>query len=297
MNDEALSSQRQDVGVVDNFCSPSSVTGSKGLTWVRGDVLGNGSLGSVFKALDQHTGQIFAVKEVRIDGRLDTDLKFKTDLENEVSILQGLEHPHIVSYRGHDYIDGVLFIYLEYMAGGSVAHALAEFGPFDESRICTNSRELLLGLEYLHTQQPVVLHRDIKGANILLGLDCRVKLADFGCSKRTADTLSHSLRGSIPWMAPEVINQSGYGRRSDVWSLGCVVIEMATASHPWGDFDNPMVAMVRIGMSECTPAVPENISDVCQDFIRQCTQRDKNLRPLATSLLQHQFVQDGHETD
>merc|ERR1719238_1555486 len=112
-------------------------------------------------------------------------------------------------------MNSALYIYLEYMAGGSVAHALSEFGSFDESLISMYSRELLLGLDYLHTQQPIVLHRDIKGANILVGLDCRVKLSDFGCSKRTTSTLSKSLRGSIPWMAPEVIQQSGYGRMAE----------------------------------------------------------------------------------
>jgi len=180
------------------------------------------------------------------------------------------------------------------MAGGSVAQVLSQFGRFDETLIQTYARGLLKGLEYLHTREPVVLHRDIKGANILVGLDSRVKLSDFGCSKRTADTLSQSLKGSIPWMAPEVIQQTGYGRRSDIWSFGCVIIEMATAKHPWGSFDNPMAAMVRIGMSQELPPVPACVSKACQSFIVQCTQRDKNLRPLATALLQHEFVQETH---
>merc|ERR1712187_583694 len=271
--------------------SPSAIQGSA-TKWVRGEVLGHGSLGCVFKALDQNTGQIFAVKEVRIDGKLDTDVKFKTSLENEISIYKELKHPHIVSYLGHDYIDHSLYIYLEYMPGGSVAQVLSQLGAFDESLIATYSRELLDGLVYLHTRKPVVLHRVIKGANILVGIDCRVKLSDFGCSKRTADTMSQSWKGSIPWMAPEVIQQTGYGRRSDVWSFGCVIIEMATAKHPWGSFDNPMAAMVRIGMSEERPPLPNCMSEPCQNFIELCTRRDKNLRPLATALLEHEFVRD-----
>merc|ERR1712203_1178810 len=111
------------------------------------------------------------------------------------------------------------------MPGGSLAQVLSQFGPFDESLIATYAHELLEGLEYLHTREPMVLHRDIKGANILVGLDCKVKLADFGCSKRIADTLAFTIRGSIPWMAPEVIIRTGYGKKADIWSLGCVVIE------------------------------------------------------------------------
>jgi len=235
---------------------------------------------------------MFAVKEVRIDKKVESDVKFKTALENEISIYKELQHPNIVSYIGHDYIDNSLYIYLEYMAGGSVSQVLSQFGAFDERLIATYAKQLLDGLVYLHTRQPVVLHRDVKGANILVGVDCGVKLSDFGCSKRTADTMSLSLRGSIPWMAPEVIQQTGYGRRSDVWSLGCVIIEMATGRHPWGVFDNPMAAMMRIGMSDSTPPVPDFVSEACRDFIQQCTQRDKNKRPLANSLVEHEFVRD-----
>lgn len=271
--------------------APDSVKGTY-FTWVKGDMLGQGSLGSVFKALDQGTGQIFAVKEVRIDVRDKADVKFRAALENEIDICKDLKHDRIVSYLGHDTIETRLYIYLEYMPGGSLTQVLSQFGPFEESLIATYTRDLLQGLDYLHTSNPVVLHRDVKGANILVGLDCRVKLSDFGCSKRTADTLSMSLRGSIPWMAPEVIQQTGYGRRSDIWSLGCVVIEMATARHPWGNFDNPMAAMVKIGMSNLTPPLPEVLSDQGKDFISQCTQRDKNQRPLAAMMLEHDLVRD-----
>lgn len=275
----------------ETMTSPGAIKGSVA-TFVKGEILGHGQLGTVYKGLDCRTGQMFAIKEVVIDKKVEADMKYKEALENEISLYEELAHPHIVSYLGHDYINSSLYIYLEYMAGGSVAQVLGQFGKMDEKLIASYARDLLEGLEYLHSGQPSVLHRDIKGANILVGLDCRVKLADFGCSKRTADTMLQSLRGSIPWMAPEVIQQTGYGRRSDVWSFGCVLIEMATAKHPWGHFDNPMAAMVRIGMTDNTPPVPDTLSEVCQDFIRQCTQRDKNQRPHASNLLQHAFVQD-----
>merc|ERR1719382_152080 len=279
------------VGFNDTASSPGAVRGAE-MKWTRGEVLGHGTLGTVFKALDQATGQIFAVKEVRIDRKVDADLKFQAALENEVSIYMELSHPHIVSYLGSENLDGAMYIYLEYMAGGSVAQVLSQFGPLDESLMSSYLRELLEGLEYLHSRQPAVLHRYVKGANILVGLDCKVKLSDFGCSKRAADTMSQSLRGSIPWMAPEVIRQTGYGRRSDVWSLGCVAIEMATARHPWGSFDNPMAAMCRIGMSKETPPLPEKVSQVCRSFIQQCVQRDRELRPHASELLRHEFVRN-----
>merc|ERR1712050_466236 len=139
------------------------------------------------------------------------------------------------------------------------------FGPLEESLIARYMCNLLQGLDYLHTRDPPVLHRDIKGANILVGLDCRVKLSDFGCSKRSAGTAIQTLRGSVPWMAPEVMRQSEYGRKADIWSIGCVLIEMSTASAPWGHFDNCLAAMVRIAMSEETPPVPSRLSSNCRE--------------------------------
>merc|ERR1712151_399208 len=171
---------------------------------------------------------------------------------------------------------------MEYMAGGSLATILLQFGPLDESLIAPYTRDITEGLNYLHTRKPPVLHRDIKGGNILVSLDCHVKLTDFGCSKRTDDSFSKTMRGSIPWMAPEVVVGSGHGRKADVWSLGCVVIEMAAASPPWGKLDNIMQAMRKIGMSKDVPAIPDCLSAAGRGFIEYCVRRDPNQSPKAS---------------
>lgn len=266
------------------------------ISWVRGELLGRGSLGCVWKALNRSSGQMMAVKEVVFDCFDKDEEKFRTSLQNEVAIYKELEHPHIVSYLGNDYLSGRLFIYLEYMPGGSVAQVLSQFGALDEPLVARYLRGLLEGLTYLHTRTPPVLHRDIKGANILVGLDRNVKLSDFGCSKRSNGTMVQTLRGSVPWMAPEVMRQSNYGRKADIWSIGCVVIEMATASAPWGPFDNHLAAMVRIAMSDETPPVPESLSEPCRDIILQCTRRSPDGRPSASQLLEHEFVQGCPDT-
>mmetsp|Transcript_23267 Transcript_23267/g.65099 ORF Transcript_23267/g.65099 Transcript_23267/m.65099 type:complete len:486 (+) Transcript_23267:47-1504(+) len=275
--------------------TPGAVHGSC-KSWTRGEVVGSGSLGTVVSALDHETGQIFAVKEVLISAPNAADVKFREDLEREVGIMQHLKHPHIVRYLGHDYIasHSSLYIYLEYMPGGSVASVLSQFGPLDESLMAVYARELLEGLEYLHTRHPPVVHRDIKGANVLVGIDCKVKLSDFGCSKRTMETMSVTMKGSVPWMAPEVISCTGYGRPADIWSFGCLMIEMGSGNRPWGDFDNMMAACVRIAMSEDTPPVPAGLSPTCHDFIDSCLRREPLIRPTATELLTHELV---HELD
>jgi len=268
-----------------------AVKGTK-FKWVRGEAIGRGSLGLVFQALDQTTGYVMAVKQVFLNCEEDVDAKLKQSLTNEINVLQDLQHPHIVSYLGHDHIDSCLYMYLEYMPGGSMAQVLQTFGAFEESLIADYTRQLLEGLVYLHTRDPPVVHRDIKGANILVGLDGRVKLADFGCSKRSQETMSYTLRGSVPWMAPEVIKHTAYGRSADIWSFGCVIIEMGSAKVPWGRFDNQLAAMVKIGMSKELPPLPDCLSETCQAFIKRCIARDAAARPLATELVDDPFVRD-----
>lgn len=286
-----------DQSVESGVPSPSSEarqTCGQELTWIRGPLIGRGSLGRVFKAVeleDGHlTGRIIAVKEVLINSSDRRDAKFRESLENEVNIMKALKHPHIVEYLGHDYLDECLYLYLEHVPGGSITQALNDFGPLAEGLMASYARQTLEGLEYLHTREPAVIHRDIKGSNILIGDGDTVKLADFGCSKRTDETLTHTMRGSIPWMAPEVLAHARYGRAADLWSFGCVVIEMGTANVPWGRFEHQMAALVKIGLSQETPPLPEQVSSECKDFLNLCVQRDPAERLSATEMLQHPWL-------
>lgn len=124
-----------------------------------------------------------------------------------------------------------LFIIMEYVTGGSIASMLKQFGPFSENLMRKFAFHIISGVVYLHEKS--IIHRDIKGANILVTDQGVAKLADFGCSKRMAGVCTTSLeesmsalKGSVPWMAPEVIKQNRYGRSSDIWSFGATMIEM-----------------------------------------------------------------------
>jgi serine/threonine protein kinase len=290
---------REEVGLLASTMKQTMSAGAavrgRELSWVRGEEIGRGSMAVVFRALDQRSGQVIAVKEVSINPNSAEDQKLRAALENELAICKELRHPRIVSFLGHDNLDSNLFIYVEYMPGGSLAQVITQFGALEESLIQPYTSNIVEGIEYLHNREPPVLHRDIKAANILVGLDCQVKLADFGCSKRMdVDTsLNYTMKGSIPWMAPEVIMRTGYSRPADMWSLGCVVIEMATAKPPWGKFDNAMLAMRMIGMSDRVPTVPQTLSSACQGFIACCVRRDMNARQTAVQALQHEFLQGG----
>jgi len=261
--------------------------------WRKGAQIGQGSYGRVHKAQDRITGQIFAVKEAVVENGSEDDRQYLDRLEEELMICQELRHPNIVSCFGHEHVRDRLCIFLEYVPGGSMAGVLKEFGALSGKMLHSAVQGSLDGLHYLHAHSPPVVHRDIKGANLLVDLKFHVKLADFGCSKRNQETRSFKVVGSVPWMAPEVIlGHVGYGRKADVWSLGCMILEMATAAQPWGSgaFDNLWAAIRRIGMTQDVPPIPEDLPLVCQDFISACVQRLVEQRPTAEQLLHHDFL-------
>eukprot|EP00928_Gymnodinium_smaydae_P012603 TRINITY_DN14574_c0_g1_i3.p1 TRINITY_DN14574_c0_g1~~TRINITY_DN14574_c0_g1_i3.p1 ORF type:complete len:537 (+),score=95.56 TRINITY_DN14574_c0_g1_i3:63-1613(+) len=262
-------------------------------SWRCGSKIGQGSYGAVYKALELEAGMVFAVKKAVVNDCNEEDRKYVEKLSDELEIFRSLRHPNIVSFLGHEVRDGTLCIFMEYVPGGSLAAILSEFGALEGMPLMTATAGMLQGLSYLHTRSPVVVHRDVKSGNVLVDADFNIKLSDFGCSKRCDVSTSFTTQGSIPWMAPEVIVQDGYGRKADIWSLGCTCIELATAELPWGRgaFDNPMNAMRRIGMSNETPPVPEVLPPALRDLIQLTLQREPNERPSASRLLCHDYFQ------
>jgi len=260
--------------------------------WRKGEKIGAGSHGCVFKAQDLSNGHLFVVKENIVN-----DKEYHDRLRRELDICKDLQHRNIVRCLGHEYSERHLLVYLEYASGGSLRCILNEFGSLEEAMMIVAMSGLLEGLEYLHTRSPPVVHRDIKSANVLAGQDFVLKLADFGCSKRDDTTQSFTTTGSVLWMAPEVIRglKGGHGRKADIWSLGCVFIEMATAEKPWGNnaFDNILQAMKHIEGSDESPPIPDTLSSVTRDVISQCLRRDASERPRATDLLAHALFHDA----
>ncbi len=172
-------------------------------------------------------------------------------------------------------------------------------------------------MEYLHSKG--IVHRDIKSANILLDVKGYIKLFDFGCSAQylenstkisstsvgnictnntdaldmnvnNSEEFLDSLKGTLPWMAPEVVCQKKYGKKADVWSLGCTVLEMATGKPPWGKLDNFYQAMIKIGKSNDIPDIPNDISQNLRDFLLVCFRRNPKERPSIKKLKEHIFV-------
>lgn len=251
-------------------------------------MIGQGGFGCVYRAMDLDTLEFFAVKEAVLEEGAARD-----KLDTELNLCRSMHHPNVINYLGHQFTDQHLRIFLEFADGGSIASMLSEFGPLSGAALTKATAGILEGLDYLHTRPVPVVHRDVKGANVLVTKPFHVKLTDFGNSKCDVLTKSFRTTGSVPWMAPEVINQqNGHGRKADVWSFGCTVIEMATAEKPWGNqaFNNIMYAMNHIGNSTATPPVPQEAPNSLQSLIRVCTRRAQEGRPSTTELLSQHLV-------
>ncbi|KAF8320024.1 kinase [Clavulina sp. PMI_390] len=209
-----------------------------------------------------------------------------TALEREIALLKELQHPNIVQYLDSAMDDTHLNIFLEYVPGGSLVTVLRGFGAFAEGLTRTWVKQILSGLLYLHDKN--IIHRDIKGANILIDNKGFAKISDFGISKRTESGNRPSLQGSVFWMAPEVVKQSAHTVKADIWSLGCLVVEMLTGEHPWANLSQ-MQAIFKIG-SSARPELPPDVSKECEDFLQKTFEIDHTKRSSASELLEHPWI-------
>ncbi|XP_059432018.1 mitogen-activated protein kinase kinase kinase 3 [Corylus avellana] len=275
-------------GVVENTTSTQS-------NWKKGRLLGRGTFGHVYLGFNSGSGQMCAIKEVRVASDDQTSRECLKQLNQEINLLSQLSHPNIVRYYGSELGEETLSVYLEYVSGGSIHKLLQEYGPFKEPVIQNYTRQIISGLAYLHGRHTV--HRDIKGANILVDPNGEIKLADFGMAKHiTACSSMLSFKGSPYWMAPEVVmNTNGYSLAVDIWSLGCTILEMATSKPPWSQYEG-VAAIFKIGNSKDTPEIPECLSNDAKSFIKLCLQRDPLARPTAIKLLDHPFIRDQATT-
>uniref|UniRef100_A0A2K6U1L8 Serine/threonine-protein kinase 4 n=1 Tax=Saimiri boliviensis boliviensis TaxID=39432 RepID=A0A2K6U1L8_SAIBB len=249
--------------------------------------LGEGSYGSVYKAIHKETGQIVAIKQVPVESDLQEIIK-------EISIMQQCDSHHVVKYYGSYFKNTDLWIVMEYCGAGSVSDIIRlRNKTLTEDEIATILQSTLKGLEYLHFMRKI--HRDIKAGNILLNTEGHAKLADFGVAGQLTDTMAkrNTVIGTPFWMAPEVIQEIGYNCVADIWSLGITAIEMAEGKPPYADI-HPMRAIFMIPTNPPpTFRKPELWSDNFTDFVKQCLVKSPEQRATATQLLQHPFVKSA----
>lgn len=268
--------------------------------WVRGELIGKGTYGRVYLALNATTGEMIAVKQVEIpitasDRKDNRQMSFVQALKMESETLKDLDHPHIVQYLGFEETPTFLSIFLEYVPGGSVGSCLRDHGKFDEEVTKSFTGQILEGLEYLHSKN--IIHRDLKADNILVEKTGICKISDFGISKRTDDLngmASTAMQGTVFWMAPEVIHpqKKGYNSKIDIWSVGCVVLEMWAGKRPWSD-DEAITVMFKVYQNKQPPPIPSDVvlSDLAKDFKDRCFAIDPEDRSSAADLQLHPYLE------
>jgi serine/threonine protein kinase len=282
-------------------------------TYALLEVIGKGAYGTVYKAIWREVGRHVAIKRVTRD-RLSSDEE--KALQAEIDLFKHLKHQHIVNYIEAVDADNSPFvdIVMEFVEGGSLFSIIQQLNPyrsqgaeagsschfFAETVVASYIVQVLRGLCYLHKQG--VVHRDIKGANILVTNKSVVKLADFGVAstKRGAEIGSSSanaldIAGTPYWMAPEIITLEGCSTVSDVWSVGCTVIELLTGNPPYHHLSD-VTALFRIVTDDCPP-LPDDISPDCQNFLRTCFNKDMNARASADTLLRHPWLRGDDEVN
>ncbi|KAF6104649.1 mitogen-activated protein kinase kinase kinase kinase 2 [Phyllostomus discolor] len=252
--------------------------------------VGTGTYGDVYKARDTVTSELAAVKIVKLDPGDDI-----SSLQQEITILRECHHPNVVAYIGSYLRNDRLWICMEFCGGGSLQEIYHATGPLEELQIACVCREALKGLHHLHSQGKI--HRDIKGANLLLTLQGDVKLADFGVSGELTASVAkrRSFIGTPYWMAPEVAaveRKGGYNELCDIWALGITAIELGELQPPLFHL-HPMRALMLMSKSSFQPPKLRDKTRWTQTFhhfLKLALTKNPKKRPTAEKLLQHPFT-------
>eukprot|EP00063_Salmo_salar_P086793 XP_014061628.1 PREDICTED: mitogen-activated protein kinase kinase kinase kinase 3-like isoform X9 [Salmo salar] len=259
--------------------------------------IGSGTYGDVYKARNVNTGELAAIKVIKLEPVImnsPTGEDFEV-VQQEIIMMKDCKHSNIVAYFGSYLRRDKLWISMEYCGGGSLQDIYHVTGPLSESQIAYMSRETLQGLYYLHNKGK--MHRDIKGANILLTDNGYVKLADFGVSAQITATLAKrkSFIGTPYWMAPEVAaveRKGGYNQLCDIWAVGITAIELAELQPPMFDL-HPMRALFLMTKSNFqSPKLKDKVKwgNNFHHFVKLSLTKNPKKRPTAEKLLQHPFV-------
>uniref|UniRef100_A0A3P9KS48 non-specific serine/threonine protein kinase n=1 Tax=Oryzias latipes TaxID=8090 RepID=A0A3P9KS48_ORYLA len=263
------------------------------------ELVGNGTYGQVYKGRHVKTGQLAAIKVMDVTGDEEEEIKAEINMLKKYS-----HHRNIATYYGAFIkknppgIDDQLWLVMEFCGAGSVTDLIknTKGNSLKEEWIAYICREILRGLTHLH--QHKVIHRDIKGQNVLLTENAEVKLVDFGVSAQLDRTVGrrNTFIGTPYWMAPEVIAcdenpDATYDFKSDLWSLGITAIEMAEGAPPLCDM-HPMRALFLIPRNPAPRLKSKKWSKKFQSFIESCLLKSHSQRPSTEQLLKHPFIRD-----
>lgn len=287
-----------------NFAGKASLH-SKGIDFLSGslfrisldelellDELGHGNYGVVLKVLHKPTGVLMAMKEVRLE--LD-ETKF-TQILMELEILHKCDSPYIVDFYGAFFVEGAVYMCMEYMDGGSLDKVYGSTGISDEACLAYITECVIRGLKELKDVHNII-HRDVKPTNILVNTHGKVKLCDFGVSGNLVASLAKTNIGCQSYMAPERIkslnpSDSSYSVQSDIWSLGLSILEVAVGHYPYPPetYGNIFSQLSAIVDGQPPRLDSKRFSKEAQHFVKSCLNKDPEKRPSYSMLLNHPWL-------
>eukprot|EP01080_Neovahlkampfia_damariscottae_P004496 gene4496-7876_t len=262
------------------------------LQWQKGQILGSGGFAKVYEGLNQETGTLFAVKEINLNN-VNEKSKIYGALQSEIKLLSTLDHPNIVRYLGFEKNEETLCFFLEFMSGGSLESKCHSY-MLPENVVRNYTYQILHGLNYLHSRN--ILHRDVKTGNVLLDSNGHCCLSDFGSAEMLTNELKQNklLCGTPNFMAPEVISSSNYSIKSDIYSLGCTVLELLTGNVPFYEdipkYNTPFQFMNWRKNENVQLQIPKGLSKNAKGFLEACLQFYPENRPTTDILLEHPFI-------
>ncbi|KAJ9457288.1 Mitogen-activated protein kinase kinase kinase 2 [Diplonema papillatum] len=268
-------------------------------------MIGKGTFGKVYLGLHPHTGEFVAVKQMKSQG---LSAKDKEKIAAEIDLLRDLEHENVVGYLGTYVKDGKVNIVMEYVTGGALLGLIEQYKGGLPEIVCQRyTRQIVLGIEYLHSRR--LMHRDIKPANILVDAAGICKVADFGASKHltaaTRTTMFQTtnakteIAGTPLYMAPEMISGMTTDLKSDVWGIGCTIVEMLDGKRPWHHLAHleAIPLCMHIATSSGCPVMPKHVSESAKQFLALCFHRELEQRRSCTQLLQDVWIASQDDDD
>ena len=263
-------------------------------------ILGCGSSGVVRKVRHKHTGDVLALKVIQ----LNVEDQVRKQINQELRALYEASSEFVVKYHQAFYDSGAITIVMEYMDGGSLLQVLRDQGKVAEPYLAEISRQVLLGLRYLHKERRI-LHRDIKPSNLLVNHRGEVKITDFGVSGQLANSVSKCVSwvGTITYMSPERISGEKYGYDSDIWSLGLSLVELALGRFPYPPTEpgsTQEAQPIKLSFWDLLHYIVENppptlpspqFSAEFRDFVSSCLQKEPDRRGKIGDLLAHPFLE------